>query len=66
MKTKIEVNVNDIIERTKQFGKEYEELCNKYGLVPEIATNEETKDVFFIVSVKDLINEKDIKMNIEK
>lgn len=66
IKAEIKVNVEDILERTKEFGKEFEELCNKYGLVPNIATDDETKDVFFVVNVKDLIQEKDIDMKIVK
>ena len=66
MKANIKVNVDDVITRTKEFGKEFEALCNKYGLVPNIATNKKTKDVFFVVNVKDFIEEKDIHMNIEK
>ena len=62
----INVDVKTILERTKEFGKEFEELCNKYGLVPDMAKEDETNDIFFIVSVKNLINEKDIKMNIGK
>lgn len=62
----VKVDIKTILERTKEFGKEFEELCNKYGLVPDMAKDDETNDIYFIVSVKDLINEKDIKMNIGK
>ena len=66
MKATVNIDIKTILERTKEFGKEFEELCYKYGLVPDMAKDDETKDIFFIVSVKDLINEKDIKLNIGK
>lgn len=62
----VKVDIKTILERTKEFGKEFEELCNKYGLVPDMAKDNETNDIFFIVSVKDLINEEDIKLKIGK
>lgn len=62
----INVDIKTILERTKEFGKEFEELCNKYGLVPDMAKDDETNDIFFVVSVKSFINKEDIKMNIEK
>lgn len=62
----VKVDIKTILERTKEFGKEFEELCNKYGLVPDMAKDDETNDVFFVVSVKSFINKEDIKMNIEK
>lgn len=65
-KVNIEVNIKDILKRTKQFGKDFEELCNKYGLVPDMAKDNSTNDVYFVVNVKDLIEKKDIKMNVEK
>lgn len=62
----VKVDIKTILERTKEFGKEFEELCNKYGLVPDMAKDDETNDIFFVVSVKSFINKEDIKMNIEK
>lgn len=61
----VKVDINSILERTKEFGKEFEELCNKYGLVPDMAKDDETNDIFFVVSVKDLIDEKDIDINVK-
>lgn len=65
MIAEVKVDANSIIERTKEFGKEFEELCKKYGLVPAIANDDETNDIFFVVSVKDLIEEKDIDINVK-
>ena len=64
-KVNVEINIKDILERTKEFGKEFEELCNKYGLVPDMAKDDKTNDVYFVVSVKDLIDKKDIRMDID-
>lgn len=61
----VKVDIKSILERTKEFGKEFEELCNKYGLVPDIAKDDETNDIFFVVSVRDLIDEKDIDIQLK-
>lgn len=63
--TTVKVDIKTILERTKEFGKEFEELCNKYGLVPDMAKDDETNDIFFVVSVRDLIDEKDIDVQIK-
>lgn len=63
--TTVKVDIKSILERTKEFGKEFEELCNKYGLVPDMAKDDETNDIFFVVSVRDLIDEKDIDVQIK-
>lgn len=65
MKAEVKVDIKSILERTKEFGKEFEELCNKYGLVPDMAKDDETKDIFFVVSVKDLINKEDIDIQMK-
>ena len=66
MNVEVKVNVEDILERTKEFGKEFEELCSKYGLAPGVANDEETNEVFFVVNVKDLIDKKDMEINLVK
>lgn len=65
MIAEVKIDANSIIERTKEFGKEFEELCKKYGLVPDMAKDDETNDIFFVVSVRDLIDEKDIDVQIK-
>lgn len=66
MEAKIDVNIKNILSKTKEFGNKFEALCKEYGVAPNIATNEETGEVFLIVNVKDLIDENDIDMKIEK
>ena len=61
----VKVDMNSILERTKEFGKEFEELCNKYGLVPDMAKDDETNDIFFVVSVRDLINKEDMDIQVK-
>ena len=66
LQANVEINIKDILERTKEFGKEFEELCYKYGLAPDIAKDDKTKNIYFVVNVKDLINKNDIKIQIKK
>ena len=66
MKAKIELDKEKITSKVKDFTKELVDLCEKYGFIPQIAHNEETKENFIIVNVADLITENDIKMQIEK
>lgn len=65
MNAELKIDVNSILERTKEFGKEFEELCNKYGLIPDVASDAENNDIFFVVSIKDLINENDIDIKVK-
>lgn len=62
----VKVDIKSILERTKEFGKEFEELCKKYGLVPDMAKDDETNDIFFVVNVKDLINKEDIDIQMKE
>lgn len=66
VKAEVKVNTDDVLKRFKSFTKELMKLCEKYGLEPEVARDDETKDNFIIVNVKDFIQEKDIKMSIKK
>lgn len=65
MKAEVKVDIKSILERTKEFGKEFEELCKKHGLVPDVASDAENNDIFFVVSVKDLINKEDIDIQMK-
>lgn len=66
LKAKIELDKENVITKVKDFTKELTDLCNKYGFIPQIAHNEETKENFIIVNVADLITEDDIKMEITR
>lgn len=66
MEVEIKCNIEEVLKKTAEFGKEFEALCNKYGVVPATANDDETGDIFFVVNVKDLINEEDIEVNIAK
>ena len=66
IEAEVKINYEAILKRTEKFGEEFEALCKKYGLVPDFAKDDETNDIFFVVSVRDLIDEKDIQLDIKK
>ena len=66
VKAKVELDKEKVVSKVKDFTKELVDLCERYGFIPQIATNAETKENFIIVNVADLITEDDIKMQIVK
>ena len=45
---------------------EVEKLCNKYGITPEMATDNETDNTYIVINIQDFIREDDIKMKIKR
>lgn len=66
LEAKAEVNTKEILKRFRAFNNELMELCSKYDLEPQLAKDDETKDNFIIINVKDFIKEEDIKIDIKK
>ena len=66
MKAYLKVDVDEAIERFKEFQVELMELCNKYKIEPQLAKDDETNDNFIVINVKDFIKKEDIELNIGK
>ena len=66
IKAKVEIDEEQIIERVKKFHDEINKLCEKYGFMPSIAEDEETKDKYIAINLKDLIAKEDIKVSMGK
>lgn len=45
---------------------ELENLCDKYGVTPEMATDFETDYKYIVINIADFVKKEDIKMKIEK
>lgn len=60
---KVEVNEKQAIRRAKKFYRELTKLCDRYGFMPSLAKDDETKDEYLVINLKDLISEKDIKIS---
>ena len=66
MEVSVSVDVKASIQRMKKFNKELLKLCDKYGLETHFASDEETKEHYIVIDIKDFIKEEDIKLDIEK
>lgn len=66
MNVEVKVDVEASVNRAKQFNKELEELCKKYGFYPEFAQDDETNETFIVVNVKNFIRQNDFKIQPKK
>ena len=66
MKVKVNIDKAKTTNEIQAFAKELVELCKKYEVVIQSAEDEETKEKYIVIRLKDFVKAEDIKIDLKK